>query len=82
MLFGTSFFHFGRGQDGFPNKDIQIFVNKLKLLPIICFNQMNDAILKFRRYEDASLAYTGVNRHATDIRIGLMDEISYRFYKK
>lgn len=35
--------------------------------------QMNDAILKFRRYEDASLAYTGVNRHASDTRIGLMD---------
>ena len=34
---------------------------------------MNDAILKFRRYEDASLSYTGVNRHATDTRIGLMD---------
>jgi hypothetical protein len=35
--------------------------------------QMNDAILKFRRYEDASLEYTGVNRHASDSRIGLMD---------
>jgi hypothetical protein len=34
---------------------------------------MNDAILKFRRYEDASLAYTGVNRHAASSRIGLMD---------
>ena len=34
---------------------------------------MNDAILKFRRYEDASLAYTGVNRHATATRVGLMD---------
>ena len=34
---------------------------------------MNDAILKFRRYEDASLSYTGVNRHVPDTRIGLMD---------
>ena len=34
---------------------------------------MNDAIQKFRRYEDAFLAYTGVNRHASDTRIGLMD---------
>ncbi len=34
---------------------------------------MNDAILKFRRYEDASLEYTGVNRHSSDTRIGLMD---------
>ncbi len=45
------------------------------LLRVGVFNraQMNDAILKFRRYEDASLAYTGVNRHALDTRIGLMD---------
>ena len=45
------------------------------LLHIGVFNraQMNDAILKFRRYEDASLAYTGVNRHAADTRVGLMD---------
>ena len=34
---------------------------------------MNDAILKFRRYEDASLAYTGVTRHASDTRSGLLD---------
>ena len=27
---------------------------------------MNDAIFKFKRYEDASLTYTGINRHATD----------------
>lgn len=45
------------------------------LLRIGVFNraQMNDAILKFRRYEDASLSYTGVNRHAGDTRVGLMD---------
>ena len=35
--------------------------------------QMNDAILKFRRYEDASLTYTGLNRHESDTRIGLMN---------
>ncbi|MBR2945891.1 MAG: GIY-YIG nuclease family protein [Bacteroidaceae bacterium] len=27
---------------------------------------MNDAIFKFKRYEDASLSYTGINRHAAD----------------
>lgn len=27
---------------------------------------MNDAIFKFKRYEDASLTYTGINRHAAD----------------
>ena len=35
--------------------------------------QKNAAILKLRSYEDASLAYTGINRHASDTRIGLMD---------
>ena len=34
---------------------------------------MNDAILKFRRYEDAPLAYTASNRHASGTRIGLAD---------
>ena len=27
---------------------------------------MNDAIFKFKRYEDASLTYTGINRHIAD----------------
>lgn len=27
---------------------------------------MNDAIFKFKRYEDASLTYTGINRHIVD----------------
>ena len=45
------------------------------LLRVGVFNhaQMNDAILKFRRYGDASLEYTGINRHASATRIGLMD---------
>ena len=34
---------------------------------------MKHIVLEFRRYEDASLSYTGVNRHASDTRIGLMD---------
>ena len=34
---------------------------------------MNHIILKFRRYEDASLSYTASNRHASDTRVGLMD---------
>ena len=33
---------------------------------------MNDAVYKFRRYEDASLVYTGVNKHAGE-RVGLFD---------
>ena len=34
---------------------------------------MSNAILKFRSYEDASLAYTGINRHSSAPRIGLME---------
>ncbi len=33
---------------------------------------MNDAIYKFRRYEDASLEYTGINRHRGE-HVGLFD---------
>ncbi len=33
---------------------------------------MNDAVYKFKRYEDASLSYTGINRHE-DEDIGLFD---------
>ena len=34
---------------------------------------MNDAILQFRRYEDASLDYIGINRRPSATRIGLKD---------
>lgn len=30
---------------------------------------MNDAVFKFRRYEDDSLSYTGINKHEGE-RIG------------
>jgi len=45
------------------------------LVSVGVFNsdQMNDAILKFRRYEDSSLEYTGVNRHENDEYIGTYD---------
>jgi hypothetical protein len=34
---------------------------------------MNDAILKFRHYEDNSLIYTGINKHEDDTRVGAWD---------
>lgn len=34
---------------------------------------MNDAVYKFRRYEDASLSYTGLEKHSYDARVGLFD---------
>lgn len=34
---------------------------------------MNDAVYKFKRYEDASLVYTGINKHSSDVHVGLFD---------
>ncbi len=38
---------------------------------------MNDAVYKFKRYEDASLSYTGINRHEGE-KIGLYDTVLNR----
>ncbi|MGQ9836275.1 MAG: hypothetical protein ACUVRQ_09970, partial [Thermoanaerobaculaceae bacterium] len=38
---------------------------------------MNDAIYKFKRYEDSSLVYTGVSRH-DEQAIGLYDTVLSR----
>jgi hypothetical protein len=35
---------------------------------------MNDAVYKFKRYEDSSLAYVGINKHEGE-DIGLYDTI-------
>ena len=35
---------------------------------------MDDAIYKFKRYEDASLAYVGIDRH-TGEAVGLFDTV-------
>ena len=35
---------------------------------------MNDAVYKFKRYEDASLIYTGINKHENE-KIGLYDTV-------
>lgn len=40
--------------------------NMLCSLGVFNASLMNDAIFKFKRYEDASLTYTGINRHAAD----------------
>lgn len=54
------------------------------LVSLNVFNSalMNDAVYKFRRYEDASLEYTGINRHE-NANIGLYDTvISARDYNE
>jgi hypothetical protein len=42
------------------------------LVSLNVFNEvlMNDAVYKFKRYEDSSLGYAGVNRHAKDEKVG------------
>jgi hypothetical protein len=47
---------------------------------------MNDAVYKFKRYEDSSLEYTGINKHKND-SVGLWDTVISRedyenMYKK
>lgn len=46
--------------------------NMLCTLGVFNAPLMNDAIFKFKRYEDASLTYTGINRH-TDDEVGEWD---------
>jgi hypothetical protein len=49
------------------------------LVSLNVFNSalMNDAVYKFKRYEDSSLLYTGVNKHKEDY-IGLYDTVLSR----
>ena len=39
---------------------------------------MNDSIYKFKRYEDNSLTYTGVNKHSADESVGLFTTVISR----
>ena len=39
---------------------------------------MNDAVYKFKRYEDASLSYTGIDKHADETLVGLYDTVLTR----
>ena len=47
------------------------------LVSIGIFNDslMNSAIYNFKRYEDASLEYTGISRHAADENVGLFSTV-------
>ena len=44
---------------GLSVKDFELLVS----LGVFNSSLMNDAVYKFKRYEDASLEYTGINRH-------------------
>lgn len=47
------------------------------LMSLGVFNsaQMNQAVFAFRRYEDASLSYTGIDSHPRQRRLGLFDTV-------
>ena len=58
---------------GLDVKDFELLVS------LNVFNEalMNDAVYKFKRYEDASLSYTGIDRHAGE-SIGLYSTVLTR----
>ena len=55
---------------GLSVKDFELLVS----LGVFNSALMNDAVYKFKRYEDASLVYVGVNKHAGE-KIGLFDTV-------
>ena len=44
---------------GLEQKDFELLVS----LNVFNYSLMNDAVYKFKRYEDASLEYVGINKH-------------------
>ncbi|MFI5353161.1 MAG: restriction endonuclease, partial [Candidatus Binatales bacterium] len=50
-----------------------------RLVSLGVFNSslMNDAVFKFKRYEDSSLTYTGIDKHAGE-EVGLYDTVLSR----
>lgn len=58
---------------GLTLKDFELLVS----LGVFNAALMNDAVYKFKRYEDSSLTYTGINRHAGE-DIGLYDTVIKR----
>lgn len=55
---------------GLEVKDFELLVS----LGLFNSALMNDAVYKFKRYEDSSLAYTGINKHEGEA-IGLYDTV-------
>ena len=55
---------------GLTVKDFELLVS----LGVFNSGLMNDAVFKFKRYEDASLSYTGINKHESEA-VGLYDTV-------
>jgi hypothetical protein len=62
---------------GLVVKDFELLVS----LGVFNSGLMNDAVFKFKRYEDASLVYTGINRHNESIIGGYDTTISRDEYE-
>jgi len=58
---------------GLNVKDFELLVS----LGVFNSSLMNDAVYKFKRYEDASLSYVGINRHEKE-SVGLYDTVLSR----
>ena len=58
---------------GLDVKDFELLVS------LNLFNEglMNEAVYKFRRYEDSSLVYTGIDKHL-DEKVGLYSTVLTR----
>ena len=69
--------HLFKKVTGLEVKDFDLLVS----LGVFNDSLMNDAVYKFKRYEDASLTYTGIDRHAGEIRGGWDTTISDEEYK-
>ncbi len=54
---------------GLRMEDFELLVS----LGLFNSSLMNEAVFKFKRYEDASLEYTGVNKHADEQYVGGYD---------
>lgn len=59
---------------GLTVKDFHLLVQ----LKVFNTEQMNQAVFAFRRYEDASLSYTGIESHQALSRYGLYDTVVAR----
>ncbi|MGR3807322.1 GIY-YIG nuclease family protein [Pasteurella testudinis] len=63
---------------GLTQKDFGLLVS----LNLFNSGMMNDAVYKFKRYEDSSLSYAGIEKHSSE-RIGLYDTtISLQEYQR
>ena len=58
---------------GLNVKDFELLVS----LGVFNSALMNDAVYKFKRYEDSSLEYTGINKHRNE-DVGLFDTVLKR----